>query len=63
MWYRVLKQIGATQGAVVQLTVPVIAAIGGTLLLGEDWTLRLVISSLLILGGVAVAILAKKRRV
>jgi len=62
LWYRVLRQIGATQGAIVQLTVPVIAATGGTLLLGEDWTLRLVVSSLLILGGVAVATKAKQRR-
>lgn len=62
LWYRVLKQIGATQGAVVQLTVPVIAATGGTLFLAEGWTLRLVVSSLLILGGVAVAIIAKQRR-
>jgi drug/metabolite transporter (DMT)-like permease len=42
LWYRVLKRIGATQGAIVQLTVPVIAAIGGTLFLAEGWTLRLV---------------------
>lgn len=62
LWYRVLKQIGATQGAIVQLTVPVIAAIGGTLFLAEGWTLRLIVSSLLILGGVAVAIIAKQRR-
>jgi len=63
LWYRALRQIGAAQGAIVQLTVPVIAAIGGVLLLGEDWTLRLILSSLLILGGVAVAILAKQRRI
>ncbi|MEM5471973.1 DMT family transporter [Hoeflea sp. AS60] len=63
LWYRVLRQIGATQGAIVQLTVPVIAATGGTLLLGEDWTLRLIVSSLLILGGVALAITAKQRRI
>ena len=62
LWYRVLRQIGATQGAIVQLTVPVIAAIGGTLFLAEGWTLRLVVSSLLILGGVAVATIAKQRR-
>lgn len=62
LWYRVLRQINATQGAIVQLTVPVIAAVGGILLLGETWTLRLVISSLLILGGVAVAIIAKQNR-
>lgn len=62
LWYRVLRQIGATVGAIVQLTVPVIAALGGTLLLAEGWTLRLIISSLLILGGVALAIIAKQRR-
>ena len=62
LWYRVLRQIGATQGAIVQLTVPVIAAIGGTLFVAEGWSLRLVVSSLLILGGVAMAILAKQRR-
>jgi drug/metabolite transporter (DMT)-like permease len=62
LWYRVLKQIGASQGAIVQLTVPVIAAAGGTLFLAEGWSLRLVVSSLLILGGVAVAIIAKQRR-
>ena len=63
LWYRVLRQIGATQGAIVQLTVPVIAAAGGSLLLAEGWTLRLVVSSVLILGGVAVAIIAKQKRV
>ncbi|MBU4529140.1 MAG: DMT family transporter [Alphaproteobacteria bacterium] len=63
LWYRVLRQTGAAQAAIVQLTVPVIAAIGGVLLLDENWTLRLILSSLLILGGVAVAILAKQRRV
>lgn len=62
LWYSVLKQIGATHGAIVQLTVPVIAAIGGTLFMAEGWSLRLVVSSLLILGGVAVAIIAKQRR-
>jgi len=62
LWYRALRQIGATQGAIVQLSVPVIAAIGGTLLLAEGWTLRLIISSLLILGGIALAIVAKQRR-
>jgi drug/metabolite transporter (DMT)-like permease len=45
-----------------QLTVPVIATLGGTLLLGESWSFRLVLSSLLILGGVALAIVAKQRR-
>jgi drug/metabolite transporter (DMT)-like permease len=63
LWYQVLRQIGGTQGAIVQLTVPVIAAFGGTLFLSEAWTLRLALSSVLILGGVALAILAKQKRV
>lgn len=62
LWYRVLKRIGATQGAIVQLTVPVIAAIGGTVFLDEGWTVRLAVSSMLILGGVALATMAKQRR-
>lgn len=63
LWYRVLRQIRATQAAIVQLTAPVIAAAGGVLFLSESLTLRLGLSSVLILGGVAVAILAKQRRV
>jgi drug/metabolite transporter (DMT)-like permease len=53
---------GQHKALIVQLTVPVIAAIGGTLFLAEGWTLRLVVSSLLILGGVALATTAKQRR-
>ncbi|WP_420408340.1 DMT family transporter [Hoeflea sp.] len=62
LWYQVLRHIGGTAGAIVQLTVPVIATFGGVVLLDEAWTLRLALSSVLILGGVAVAIIAKKRR-
>lgn len=62
LWYRVLRQIGGTRGAIVQLTVPVIATLGGVLFLDEAWTLRLALSSVLILGGVAVAIIAKRQR-
>jgi drug/metabolite transporter (DMT)-like permease len=62
LWYRVLRQIGGTLGAIVQLSVPVIATFGGVMLLDEAWTLRLALSSMLILGGVAVAIIAKQRR-
>lgn len=63
LWYRVLRQIGGTLGAIVQLTVPVIATFGGVVLLDEAWTLRLALSSVLILGGVAVAIIAKQKRI
>lgn len=62
LWYRVLPQITATQGAIVQLTVPVIAAAGGVAFAGEPVTVRFAIASLLILGGVALAIIAKSKR-
>ncbi len=41
LWYRVLPRIGATQGAIVQLTVPVIAGFGGLLCAAEPFTARL----------------------
>lgn len=63
LWYQALRGLTATQGAIVQLTVPAIAAAGGIVLLGEPLTLRFAVCSVLILGGVAIAILARKYRV
>ncbi|MEO1747576.1 MAG: DMT family transporter [Pseudomonadota bacterium] len=62
LWYRVLPQISSTQGAIVQLTVPVIAAAAGVAFIGEELTFKFGAASLLILGGVALAITAKARR-
>jgi drug/metabolite transporter (DMT)-like permease len=56
VWYAALKGLTTTRAAIVQLSVPVLAAIGGVLFLSEDITYRLVISSIVVLGGVAVAI-------
>ncbi|MCG7572406.1 DMT family transporter [Phaeobacter sp. CNT1-3] len=53
LWYSVLPQLGASRAAVAQLTVPVIAIIGGTLLLGEWPDLQFAIATLVILSGVA----------
>ncbi|KJY93901.1 multidrug transporter [Vibrio neptunius] len=53
VWYQVLKQLSMLQASVSQLAVPVIAFIAGSLLLGEMLTLNAVMSSLLILGGIA----------
>jgi drug/metabolite transporter (DMT)-like permease len=53
IWYTALRGLTATRAAVVQLSVPVITAIGGVLLLGESLSGRLVVSALAILGGVA----------
>ena len=56
IWFAALPRLKALQAAALQLTVPVIAAVGGVLLLGERATPRLVVSTLLILGGVGLAI-------
>lgn len=62
LWYRVLPQLTATRASIVQLTVPVVAGIGGLLFLSEPLTFRFVIASALILGGVAISILLKAKR-
>lgn len=62
IWYAALKGLSATRAAVVQLSVPVLAAFGGVLLLGEALTTRLVIASCVILGGVALAVLGTQVR-
>jgi drug/metabolite transporter (DMT)-like permease len=56
VWYAALKGLTTTRAAIVQLSVPVLAAIGGVLFLSEEITPRLIISSIVILGGIALAI-------
>jgi drug/metabolite transporter (DMT)-like permease len=60
IWYTALPALKATQAATVQLSVPVIAALGGIVLLGEPLTLRLVVASCAILGGISLVILEKR---
>lgn len=60
IWYTVLPALKAAKAATVQLSVPVIAALGGVVFLGEPITLRLLFSSLAILGGIALVILEKQ---
>ena len=62
IWYAVLPSLTRTQAAIVQLSVPAIAAAGGVILIAESLTLRLVVSSLAILGGVALALLTSSKR-
>jgi len=52
IWYSAIRGLTPTQAASVQLSVPVITAIGGVLLLSEAMSIRLVIASMLILGGI-----------
>jgi drug/metabolite transporter (DMT)-like permease len=61
IWYSVLPRLSAAQGASVQLSVPVIAGLGGTLLMGEALTLRLGIAAIATLGGIALVIAARRR--
>ena len=61
IWYMVMPQLRATSAASVQLSVPVIAALGGVLFLGEAITPRLVYSSIAILGGIALVIAGRRR--
>lgn len=60
IWYTALPALKATVAASVQLSVPVIAALGGVILLGEHFSLRLVLASIAILGGIALVILEKR---
>ncbi len=60
IWYAVLPHLKATSAATIQLSVPVIASAGGVLLLGEALSLRLVLASVAILGGIALVIGQKK---
>lgn len=62
IWYAALRDLRATHAAVVQLCVPVLAAIGGIVLLGEAVSLRLAIASAAILGGIALVILETPAR-
>ena len=60
IWYTAVPALKATTAATVQLSVPVLAALGGIVFLGEAVTLRLGLASLAILGGIALVVLQKK---
>ena len=59
IWYTALRGLKASSAAVVQLSVPVIAALGGIAFLGETISLRLLVASAAILGGIALVILER----
>lgn len=60
IWYTALPALKATKAATVQLSVPVLAALGGVVFLGEAVSLRLAAASIAILGGIALVILEKR---
>jgi len=59
IWYIALRGLSATQAAVIQLSVPVIAAIGGVIFVSETITSRLIISAIVVLGGILMVVLGK----
>ena len=61
IWYTALRGLSATTAATVQLSVPVLATVGGAMLLGEPVTVRLVASSVAVLGGIAIVTAASAR--
>ncbi len=61
VWYTALPSLRATTAATVQLSVPVIAALGGVAFLGETITWRLMLASLAVLGGIALVIAPRRQ--
>jgi drug/metabolite transporter (DMT)-like permease len=62
LWYAALPGLRAGTAATVQLSVPVIAALGAVAFLGEAWSLRLVLASAAILGGIALVVVPGGRK-
>lgn len=60
LWYAALRGLTATRAAVVQLSVPVLAAAAGVAFLGERVTIRLTFSALAVLGGIALFVSERK---
>lgn len=60
IWYQALKGLSISQAAVMQLLVPVIAALGGIVFASETISLNFIVSSVLILGGILMVVLRKR---
>jgi drug/metabolite transporter (DMT)-like permease len=62
LWYRVLPQLQPATAATIQLSVPVIAIIGGALILAEPVGVRLMLGTVAVLGGIALVIWSAPKR-
>ncbi len=60
LWYRVLPQMSGPTAAIVQLSVPIIAILAGVALLGEALSGLIIVSAMLVLGGIAFAVRSKR---
>jgi drug/metabolite transporter (DMT)-like permease len=61
IWYAALPGLKAASAATVQLSVPVLAAAGGILLLGEPLTLRFLVASIAVLGGITLVVTSSRQ--
>jgi drug/metabolite transporter (DMT)-like permease len=61
VWYRALRHLSTSTASILQLLVPVLAALGGILFLNEQLSLRLTVASALILGGVALGLFRRRQ--
>jgi drug/metabolite transporter (DMT)-like permease len=62
LWHAAVRRLSATKAAVVQLAVPVMAALGGVVALGEPAEPRLAVSGALVLGGASLVLSSRSRR-
>jgi drug/metabolite transporter (DMT)-like permease len=61
IWYAALRQLTVFRAAVVQLPTPILTAVGGVLLLGESLSVRLIVSTIFVVGGIALALVGRER--
>ena len=59
IWYIALAGLSSTQAAVLQLSVPLIAALGGVIVLSEAITFRLTVSAVMVLSGILMVVLGR----
>ncbi len=62
LWYAVQPSLTSTRAAIVQLSVPILTAFAGALLLSEQITMRLIVASIATLGGIALAVCFSNRQ-
>jgi len=53
LWYHVVSRISGAAAATVQLSVPLLAAVGGVITMQESISMRLALTGMMILGGIA----------
>lgn len=62
IWYQALSSLKTSEAAVMQLSVPVLAAVGGVLFVSEPITSQFIVASALVLGGIAIVVKASANK-